>query len=451
MFRIKRRRTLVRIISFTLAALTVTTSLAIYSSWLAYSYRRSIEYSYQRALSELAVHVNSIDLGLQKGMYAGTSTQLAGVSAQIWRDAGAAKSDLAQIPLYDNHLDNTYKFISQVGDYANSLTRNVSATQSVTDGDREKMKSLSSFAKKLSQQLNDMLNEVYSGKITIFTTNDALKSQAGKEPQGQTNVDTGLKDIENNFSSMPSLIYDGPFSDNVLKKQPTYTQGKPMVARAKAKQTAAAFLGLAAGALKDSGETAGNLPTYNFTAGSIAISVTKAGGFVARMLDSRAVGMAKLNNGQSRQKGREFLNAHKIGSMKESYYQTNNDICVINYAFVQGDVTCYPDLVKVAVALDNGSVVSFDATGFLMNHKQRSLAAPKVSADAVKKLVSPYVKAQSVGLVVIPREDATEGLCYEVKCKGQSGQDVLDYFDTATGREVQLLILIQTPGGVLAS
>ncbi|MDR3552510.1 MAG: germination protein YpeB, partial [Clostridia bacterium] len=410
MFRIKRRRTLIRILSFTIAALVVSVSAAIYSSWLAYSYRRSIEYSYQRALSELAVHVNSIDLALQKGVYAGTPSQLAGLSAQIWNEAGAAKADLAEIPLYDNNMDNTYKFISQVGDYANSLTKSLTGTPTISANDRKEMTTLSGFAKKLSQQLSDLMDEMYEGRLSIFTANDTLKSSAGKEPSGVPNIDTGLKDIENNFSTMPTLIYDGPFSDNILKKKPLMTQGKEQVDKAKALSLAAAFMGLGSGSLRSSGETAGTLPTYDFATKTANISVTKAGGYVVRILDGREIGDAKLSNDQARAKARDYLSSHGIGSMKESYYQTNNDVCVINYAYMQGDIICYPDLIKVGVALDNGAIISFDATGYLVNHQARKMPGIKFGVADAKKLVSPLLKVKSVSLALIPMEDANESL-----------------------------------------
>ena len=57
--------------------------------------------------------------------------------------------------------------------------------------------------------------------------------------------------------------------------------------------------------------------------------------------------------------------------MKESYYVINDGICTINYAYSQDGVTCYPDLVKVAVALDTGGVVEYNATGYIMNHTDR--------------------------------------------------------------------------------
>jgi spore germination protein len=450
MFSIKRRRTLIRLSSYTIAAFVVAISAAIFSSWLAYSYRMSIEYSYQRALSELSVHVNNIDLELQKGIYAGTPTQLVGLSAQLWRDSGAAKTDLSQIPLENTRLDSTYKFISQVGDYANSLSKSVAYNQKITDNDRNNMNMLSGFAKKLSQQLSDLMDDLQAGRLSIFTAKNAIKNNINKQPQEQPTVDSGFKDIENDFTAMPSLIYDGPFSDNILKKSAAFTQGKADVGRAKAHEIAAAFIGIDTKQFKDAGETGGNLPTYNFSTDTVSISVSKAGGYVVRMMGSRAIGVASVSTDDAIKKAREFLNKNKIGSMKESYYQSNNNLCVVNFCYLQGDVAIYTDLMKVGIALDNGDIMSFDATGYIMNHKSRTLAKPTQKIADLQKLLSPVLKLEKVSLVVIPSEDTSEILCYEFKCKGQNNQDVLDYFNAQTGREEKILILLQTPGGVLA-
>ena len=52
---------------------------------------------------------------------------------------------------------------------------------------------------------------------------------------------------------------------------------------------------------------------------------------------------------------------------------------------------CYPDLIKVSVALDNGGIVEYDASGFLMNHTERDLAAASLTADEARENVSPYL------------------------------------------------------------
>ena len=88
--------------------------------------------------------------------------------------------------------------------------------------------------------------------------------------------------------------------------------------------------------------------------------------------------------------------------MKESYYVTNHNICTINYAYVQDGAVCYSDLVKVGVALDSGEIVSFNATGYLMNHHDRAVDFSPISADEARAAVSPRLTVEAESLCYIP-------------------------------------------------
>ena len=449
MFGIKRRRTLIRVLSYTVSAfLLVAISAAVFFV-SAYKFRMSIEYSYQRSLSELADHVNNIDLALKKGYYASTSSQLAGLSSQIWSDAGAANADISEMPLSKVDLSKTTLFISQVGDYANSLGRKLSQSQTVSDSDRTTIKNLSQYASQLSLELSDIQSDLQSGRLSLFKSERVLNTSNIRSVSTQPNVEDGFLDIENSLSNLPSMIYDGPFSDNILKKNPLLTKNQPDVGREKARTNAAAFLGQPAANIKDNGETAGNLPTYNFVSGSTSISVAKNGGFVVRMIDSAMPGSVKLSKENAIKKATDFLASHGIGSMTQTYYLQNNNIATINFAYYKNNVTCYPDLIKLGIALDSGNIVSFDATGYIMNHTSRNLTSVKISQAAAQAKLNPRLKVDKASLVVIPTADGGEALCYEFLCTGENNQMVLDYFDANTGYEQQVLILLDTPGGTL--
>lgn len=66
---------------------------------------------------------------------------------------------------------------------------------------------------------------------------------------------------------------------------------KNEILRGNAQNTAADFLSTTQNKLAHVQDTAGNLPTYNFTgnSGALRISVTKAGGYISTMENSREV------------------------------------------------------------------------------------------------------------------------------------------------------------------
>jgi spore germination protein len=227
------------------------------------------------------------------------------------------------------------------------------------------------------------------------------------------------------------------------------TANQPDIGREKAKAAAATFLGTQPSSLADSGDTGGTLPTYNFTTGTISINVAKNGGFIVRMIDSRTPGETKLDKDAAIKAASDFLNSRGIHNMSQTYYLQGNNMSTINFAYQLSGVTCYPDLIKVGVGLDNGSLISFDATGYLMNHISRSIPTAKVAESAISAKLNPHLKVNKVGTVIIPTDGGGEATCYEYKCTGDGGQTVIDYFNTQTGVEQQVLILLDTPGGTL--
>lgn len=451
MSRIKHRRTRIRLISFITACFVVAVGFAISGYMTAYKLRMNIEYSYERSLSELSDHMNNINLALEKAQYAGTNAQLIGLASKIRMESSAAATALSQISITDVNFESTTKFITQAGDYANSLAKSLSQNRKLTDDERKQLSTLYQNANKLAQQLNDIVSDTQTGRITLFKSDRAVSEFDKQETESVSAIESGFQSIEDNMANLPTLIYDGPFSDNVLKKNPEYTKGKAVVSRDAARSTAAAFIGVAKDKVTDDGETSGNLPTYNFKCGTKSIYVSKNGGYVVRMLDSRSPSSSKIDTKKASEIADAFLKDRKISNMTQTYSLSSNNICVFNCAYMQGKVTCYTDLIKVGIALDNGEVVSYDATGYIMNHKDRNLPTVKFSEAQARALLSPALTVKKVSLALIPIDGTREALCYEFKCTAENGKkNVIDYFNVTNNVEEQVLILTETPGGTLA-
>ena len=449
--RIRRRRTRIRIYSFISAGFLAATGLAVTGFFMAYTLRMNIEYSYERSLSELSEHLGNIDLSLQKAQYAGTNAQLVNIASGIRSESAAAKNDLSQIAISNVNFNSTSKFIAQTGDYANALAQTLTENAKITAADRDRLKTLYGSAETLSQQVNSLVANVQSGRITLFKSDEAV-SDLGKDKTKTVNtVASGFQNMEDDMTSLPSLIYDGPFSDNVMRRKPELTKGKAQIDRATARRISASFFSLTQKNVKDDGNTDGTLPTYNFVCGTKNVYVSKFGGYLVRMLDSRTPGAAKLSTATALIRAQEFLKSHGINYLKPTYYLTGSNICVINFAHVQDGATCYTDLIKVGIALDTGEVAFFDATGYIMNHKYRKFSAQKFTAASARARLSPNLTVKTVSLALIPKNGTGEVLCYEFKCTAENGtKNVIDYFNVSSGIEEQILILTKTPGGTLA-
>ena len=266
-------------------------------------------------------------------------------------------------------------------------------------------------------------------------------------------VTDGFREMESGFEDYPTLIYDGPFSDHVLQQSPRMTEGKEDYGENAALAAAKSFLSLGNVSVQELtplGKSEGNLAVYSFAQGSLTLDVTCAGMLAARAIDSREVTKASISAEQARQNARVFLAMQGYSDFQESYYTIADNICTVNFAAQQDGVICYPDLIKISIALDNGSVVLFDACGYLMNHMTRELPMPLLTAQQAREKLSPALAlAAEAKLAVIPSTGGSEAFCYEFRCTGANGETVLVYIDTQTGLERQLLILLQSDGGIL--
>ena len=252
---------------------------------------------------------------------------------------------------------------------------------------------------------------------------------------------------------MPALIYDGPFSDHLSGRTPKMLEGLPQVSEAEALRAAAAFLGLREDIFTLTAQGAGQLPTRGFSAlvdgGELYVEVTQQGGQVLQVLSSRPVGEAVLSPQEGREKAAEFLAARGYQDMAPSYSIRQGGILTVHFASRQDGVYCYPDLIKVGVALDTGDVVSFESEGYLMNHGDRLLPAPAVSAAEAAAQVDGSLTVLAHQLALIPTGGEYEVLCHEFKCQNASGGHVLVYVDAADGRQERILLLQEDENGTL--
>lgn len=135
--------------------------------------------------------------------------------------------------------------------------------------------------------------------------------------------------------------------------------------------------------------------------------------------------------------------------MAESYHINQGNVLTINFAPREHGVLCYPDLVKVSVALDTGSIMGFECHGWIMNHRERELSSAAVGEQAAAAVVSPDLSILSHQLALIPTGGEYEVLCHEFKCSTADGAHVIVYVNAATGNEEKILLLLEDETGTL--
>ena len=433
-------------VTLSLAVAVVLGAVAAHLARRNSVYVNALEAANRRSFAQLSASVSSIDASLQKLQYAANGPTYTALSANIWRESEVAKLALAALPLYDARLERFETFIAQAGDYAFSLMKAASGGAMSGDEAASNLKSLSSVATELSDQMSVLQERLDASDAYISLS--AEGDSPWQQPRGAP-VDSAFSQAEEEFPEYATLIYDGPFSEHVKSLTPKFLEGRDEVTAAEAEAIARQFLSRNV-SLKLRYEGDGVIPYFCFGFDENGtIQVSKAGGVVFSLYDCRELGVGTLETETALKKAFDFLTAQGYENMQTSYYTVYENILTINFAATRGDVVLYPDLVKVGIALDNGQVVRFDCAGYLMNHHEREALSPADLGDDIWRTLPAGLKVVSENMALIPTSGKNEVFCYEFVCEDSDGRHIILYYNAETGAQENIFLLIEDARGVL--
>lgn len=418
-------------------------------------YTTATHNQYNFALYELIDYVQDVENYLAKAMITSTPQHGAETLSKVWREANLAQVYLAQLPVSSTELSNTAKFLNQVSEYSYSLSRKNIYNEELSQEDLDNLKQLHDYSRELKNTLDQLSTDMNEGRISW---DELTKDTEIAFAQQVDNLSAStFKNLDENFGEYAGLIYDGAFSEHMESADKKGLTGEE-IDEERAKQIAKDFIGedkiseLNSNGLIENGD----IQVFDFSAkvkngddnNPLTISISKKGGHIVNMNYNRQIDIEAISQDDANKIGKEFLKSRGIENMKETYYLKEGGVVTINYAYEQNGVVVYPDLIKLKVALDNGEILGMETSGYLNNHTVRDISKAKISKEQAKSNLNKNLEITSEGLAIIPTEWKTEILCYEFKGK-INDTDFLVYINAETGREENILVIIDTPNGIL--
>jgi germination protein YpeB len=414
--------------------------------------------SYQRELYDLIGNVHNLETDLSKVSISSSRQYAALLLADIWRQSGGAADRVNSLPITHASISETSKFLSQVSDFSYSLAKAQNDGGRFTSQELDSIDALKRNAAYLGLKLSELQRDMEDGVIGWSEIRYDGSTTLG---QAQPNlIDQQFTDIDKMMQDHPSLIYDGPFSENILSIKPRVLS-EAQVSMESAKQTVRKILGRYG--IKDislySSKSDGVIPSYPFritlnnSSDYIDMDISKNGGHLVFMLYNRATGSQTVDIKNAIDIGIKFLEDNGFRDMIPSFSQKSDGTLTVNYIYSQSsgknNVVIYPDHVKVKVALDNGEVIGVEAEKYLTAHTSRNLQKPAISADTARSKASSKINITNTRLAVIPMLSKREVLCYEFVGRKDNTTYII-YINALDGREENILQIIDTPEGQLA-
>jgi len=199
-----------------IAILALTTLFGAWQYHRAVLLRRQLDAQYNRAFYEMAGYVQDIEVLLTKAMLTSSPQKAADILKEIWHRAELVSTNLGQLPVQQGALVNTQKFISQVGDYAKTLNGQNVKGQVMSKEQMDTIKNLHQFAVSLNESLDKFQGELSAGTMKW----ENLAGEGAKLfSKTDVQVPQSISNIDGTFENMPTLIYDGPFSEHMTNQK----------------------------------------------------------------------------------------------------------------------------------------------------------------------------------------------------------------------------------------
>lgn len=413
-----KKRTLVKIISFLSAAILTAVCFLIKEKSNSNKYLVMLENQYSNSFEQLNSSLNNITSALEKIVYATSAKKISSLSVEIFSEAELAKEALSNLPTGESGLSTVYKFLSQVGNYAISVSKNITSENTVTDAQRGELKILYDTAKTVTSAVNDAGID--------FNTPDGWAQSVEEKLNGavsEESLASSLTQLEENMTDYPTLIYDGPYSDHILESQPLMIINADECSKEDALLKAQSVLGDNF-EIKFEDMQGGKIECYRFGNDSVSVAVSRYGGYAVYMRKNRTVGENLLSYEQALSRAKKFLEQMQITSMIDTYYYTDAGVCVINFAYLDGQTVCYTDLIKVGVAMDTGEIMLLETSGYLTNHTDRAFKVPEHTVDEAAEKISSDLEIEKTSMTLIPTDSGGEVRCYEFLCLSEENEEI---------------------------
>ena len=442
--RIGRKNT--GIILFSLVCIIVLFSMILLKNFKIE--KQEVQDSYNRAMYDFVSDINNIENEMTKLKITSNDTYTLTTLASVFAKANSAKSNLDILPFSAQSISNVSKFLSQLSDFSYSLMRNILNGDNIS----EYKDNIDSLYEKISELAN-VVDKIYTDLTANNIRWDELE-KAGDEQIKDSNAEEEVSSVNyigKTFTEYEGIIYDGAFSNHILTTNPALLSGNILSieqAQEKIKEK------LDVESIEFKSEQDGRIPLYVYEvklkeSNTLkTIYITKEDGIIYQMISDRNVTNEYIDIAQAEQKAIEYINKVGIYDIVPTYYLKSDNMVTISFAAVQEDVVVYSDLIKVKVALDNGEIMTYEANGYVYNHKERDITATK-TIDEARDVLYKDLEIENERLCIIPTDSKDEVLVYEFEGVIDDNR-FLVYVNANTLVEEKIYILLETEGGTLA-
>ncbi|MDE6967121.1 MAG: germination protein YpeB [Clostridia bacterium] len=423
-------------VAFTATTITLSVFVAKLSNIKA-EQDRSIDSFYQSAYYGLVGNFVDIENDLAKVRVMTDSKLLRDNLIKIDVNCNLASQNLSVFYANNDGMQNIMSYVNQLGDYSMYLVKEIERGKDLTTSQMEALNKMWNVSKEYGKLLNSL--QEYANDGRSFAT--MMSSQSKK-------FDEILKSIDNGSIEYPSLIYDGPFSDGVLKREAKGVTGAEITPDQGKKFVEKYLVGYDIVNIEFMSDNVNRIPSYLYTVKlkgdrQCSVQIAKKGGLLLLMDLMHEVDEPTLTMEQCKKVGEQYCESIGLTNMKAVWINNNRSNVYINMCYEQDGIINYADMVKLKISLDTGEVIGYEGLNYAFNHTKRDLKKPTISEEQAVLNVSAVLENIEVRLVTIPWNTINEKMAYEIVGE-LGGEKYFVYVDAFNGDELNVLRMIDS-------
>ena len=186
-------------------------ALLIYFMSMTGTYKTQLENNYRRAFYELSNNLQSIELDLSKLVATNDSSIQRDILNEIYQISNTANGNLSALPVANEKIKNINRYLNTLGGYSFSLLEDINNGGKLDKSQLENITWLHKSSKIANYDIKEFIN--------TKSFDNSIVENVKYSDGDSSGYDAGLTNVNSANSTMPTLIYDGPFSDSVVNKK----------------------------------------------------------------------------------------------------------------------------------------------------------------------------------------------------------------------------------------
>lgn len=399
-------------------------------------YRQTLENNYKKNFYEVASNINDMEIDISKIVATKDRGVVSTLLNSLHSNVNLTLANVNQLPITYDKLTNINMLLNKIGGFSQSLIEKVFDGDVLSDEDYTQINNIHTSVLSLKYDINNYYVKVHSD----------FEILANADTKGASDFSSSLLNTESANSKVPSLIYDGPFSESVLNKEIVGLSGED-ISQAQALDLAKKLFETED--VSYQGLVSGKFTTYNFyvNRGGLNVAITKKGGLLLSVTSYGSSGQNTIDANEGVKVAENFARTVGLDNMYSVWTQACGNILYVNLAPIVNSCIYYSDLVKVKVDLVSSRVVGWEATNYATNHKSRVFTSSITFREAEQNL-SSILKVEERNYTIIPDKYVGEVSAYEFICSWKNYTYYI-YINSNTGAEANILRVIDTDNGEL--